>query len=453
MRLARIRRTALTAAVLAAMPATAFASAFQILEQSPARLGTAFSGTASTAEDPSTVFFNPAGMAQLEGRQYSVGGNVIAVVSGFDNNNSRAGDGTAFEQPLPGEEDETDDIGVVPNVYYVHPLNDEWTIGVGLNAPFGLSSSYADDWQGRYHATDSELQTINANITAAYAVNDNLSFGFGVSYQRADVTLDSEVDSFNACTQAGGSEAACASRHGGPGNRSADSSASIEGDDDDFVFDLSVHWQPVDGTELGVTWRQGASYDLEGEAEFDQSTSCAQDPRCSGALSVQEGDVEGEADLPDTLTLSASHELTGAWKVHGDLAWTRWSVLDEIEIVNQGNGRTVSTLELEYDDTFRVAGGATYAPEGPWTWRFGTAFDEAPQTDPELVTPRIPDEDRVWLSFGANYRLGPGSSLDFGYAHLFVDDVEIDSVEQGNRLRGEFDASVNIFGVQYTGRF
>jgi len=100
-----------------------------------------------------------------------------------------------------------------------------------------------------------------------------------------------------------------------------------------------------------------------------------------------------------------------------------------------------------------VAGGATYAPEGPWTWRFGTAFDEAPQTDPELVTPRIPDEDRVWLSFGANYRLGPGSSLDFGYAHLFVDDVEIDSVEQGNRLRGEFDASVNIFGVQYTGRF
>jgi long-chain fatty acid transport protein len=416
-------------------------------------LGTAFSGTASVAADPSTVFFNPAGMARLEGRQYSVGGNAIAVVSGFDNDNSRAGDGTAFERPLPGEEDQTDNIGRVPNLYYVHPLNDEWTIGAGLNAPFGLASSYDEDWQGRYHATDSELQTVNANVTAAYAVDDRLSFGFGVSYQHADVTLDSEVDSFFACTQAGGTEPTCASRHGGPGNRSADSSASIEGNDGAFVADLSVHWEPSEGPKLGLTWRQGASYELEGEASFDQSASCAQDPRCSGALSAQEGDVEGEAELPDTLTLSVSHDLASPWKFHGDLAWTNWSVLDEIEIVNESNGRTVSTLELEYEDTFRVAAGATYAPEGNWTWRFGTAFDQAPQKDPQLVTPRIPDQDRLWASFGANYRVSANSSLDFGYAHLFVEDVEINSVEQGNRLRGEFDASVDIFGVQYTGRF
>ena len=453
MKTTTIRRSALLVACAAALPAPAGASSFQILEQSPARIGTAFAGTASAAEDASTVFFNPAGMARLEGAQFSLGGNLIVVESTFDNEGSTAGTGSGLERPLAGNEDETDQPGFVPNLYYTRPINDRWTFGIGVNAPFGLASDYSDDWQGRYHATESELQVLNINPTFAYAVNDTLSLGFGLNYQYADTTLENEVDSFNACRGAGGGTGTCAAAHGGPGNRSADSSSEIEGDDDDIVADLSLHWQPTKRTAIGVTWRQGAEFDLEGDADFNRSASCAQDPFCSGALGALDGDIEATAELPDTLTLSASHQVNDRWTIHGDLAWTEWSSLQSISIDNTENGENVETLELEYDDTVRVALGTTYRPGGPWTWRGGVALDEAPQEDAEFITPRIPDADRAWVSGGFNYAWGEDLSIDVGYAHLFVDDVSINKTEQGNTLKGEFEASVDIFTVQANWRF
>ena len=350
----------------------------------------------------------------------------------------------------------------MPNLYYVRPINDRWTFGIGVNAPFGLASEYDDDWQGRYHATESELQTININPTFAYAVNDRLSLGFGVSYQHSEVTLENEVDSYNACTEAattvGGlgdaaAAGACASAHGGPANRSADSSSTIEGDDDDFVIDLSLHWQATDRTALGVSFRQGGDFTLEGSADFDASASCAQDPFCSGALAQLDGDVEAAASFPDTLTFSASHEYTNGLTAHADIAWTEWSTLQSIPIENTDSGEEINELELEYDDTVRVALGATYETDSPWTWRGGIAVDESPQTGSEFVTPRIPDADRTWLSAGFNYAFASDLSVDVGYTHLFVDDVSIDVVEQGNRLRGDFEASVDIFAVQANWRF
>lgn len=437
----------------ALVPGIAAASAFQILEQSPAKLGNAFAGTASSPDDATTIFFNPAGMARLGGPRFTAGGNLILVESAFNDDGSTAGTGTPFERPLPGKEDETDEAGLVPNLYYVRPLNERWTFGIGVNAPFGLASSYDNDWQGRYHATDSELRVININPTFAYSVSDRLSLGIGISYQRADTTLENEVDSFSACVSGGNTAGNCAAAHGGPGTRDSDSSAKIEGDDDDFVLDLSIHWQANDRTSVGATFRQGADYTLKGDADFSKSDSCRGDPFCSGALDTLEGNVKADAGLPDTLTVSVTHVLDDRWRLHGDVAWTGWGALQEIEIVNTDNGQTINTLELDYDDTVRIALGATYHDGGPWTWRGGIAFDEAPQTDRELVTPRIPDQDRTWLAFGLNYRFSADSSLDFGYAHLFVDDVKIESEEQGNTLRGEFDAAVDIFGIQGNWRF
>lgn len=448
-----IRRPVQLAVLLAALPPAAIASSFQILEQSPARLGTAFAGTASAADDATTVFFNPAGMARLDGRRRAVGGNLIVVNAEFDNDGSRAGDGTALERPLAGTEDSTDKPGLVPNLYYVRPIDDRWTFGIGVNAPFGLASGYDDDWQGRYHATESELQTVNINPAFAFAATDRLSLGFGLSYQYADVTLGNEVDSYNACRRAGAGVASCATAHGGPGSRSADSSARIEAHDDAIVADLSLHWRPTRRTAIGVTWRQGGDFTLEGDANFDPSASCAQDPFCRGALAALDGDVEAEAELPDTLTVSASHGLGDGWTGHADVAWTGWSTLQSIPIENTDSGRTINELELEYDDTVRVALGATWETGGDWTWRGGLAFDEAPQTDARFVTPRIPDADRTWLSAGFSYALARNRSIDVGYAHLFVDDVSVDSVEQGNRLRGDFEASVDIFGVHSNWRF
>src|SRR5690606_16870112 len=127
--------------------------------------------------------------------------------------------------------------------------------------------------------------------------------------------------------------------------------------------------------------------------------------------------------LPDTLTLSASQELNNNWSIHGDIAWTQWDSISTIEIVNSENNATVNTLDLQYSNTLRYALGTSYETDGAWTWRAGIAFDEAPQTDPNRISPRIPDHDRIWLSAGFNYAFADNLSIDVGYTHLFVDDA------------------------------
>jgi len=443
------RRTLALACTMALLPGAATAASFQILEQSPALQGTSFAGTASYAQDASTVFFNPAAMTQLEGAKLTLGGNLIMAQADFDNDGSTDPTGA----PLAGSNDETDETGFVPNFYYVRPLNDRWTLGVGVNAPFGLSSSYDDDWYGRYHATDSELQLININPTFAYRANDRVSLGIGVNYQMIDATLENQVDSFSSCVGATGSAAGCAGGGFGtavtPGNADQDSSAEVEGDDEDFTLDLSILFKVNDATTIGAVFREGGDFTLDGDASFDRSQACQTNVGCTGALDASEGDIEADVNIPDTLTISVSHMLDNRWTLHGDIAWTEWSSIDKVEIVAKDDGQVINTLNLDYDDTMRYAFGATYSDGGPWTWRGGVALDEAPQTDPEFQTPRVPDEDRTWLSAGFNYAFSDDASIDFGYTHIMVDDIDIDNTnEQGHTLTGDFDASVDILAVQ-----
>lgn len=452
-----IRRSALAAAVLATAPGAAVASSFQILEQSPSLQGTSFAGTATAAEDATTVFFNPAAMSELEGRTITVGASVILPDADFDNAGSTNSTGVA---PLPGPDDTTDEAGVVPSLYYAMPINERWHFGLGINAPFGLATDYDDDWVGRYHATDSELVVLNINPTFSWAATERLSLGFGLDYQRIDATLENEVDSFAACTGApGATPTACSSTALGtalaPATRSQDSSVEIDGDDDDVTLDLSLLFKFSEDTRVGASYRQGGDFTLDGDADFDQSAACQTNGGCSAVLSTLDGDIEAPVELPDVFTVSATHAVNDRLSLHGDIAYTQWSSIDTIEITNTDNGQRVSELELDYDDTVRVAAGATYRTGGAWTWRGGVAFDEAPQTDATLQTPRVPDEDRTWLSFGFNYAVSEDASIDFGYSHIFVDDIDIDNTDSGsgNTLTGDFDASVDILALQGTLRF
>ncbi|VUD61964.1 Outer membrane protein P1 [Thalassocella blandensis] len=423
---------------LIAVPFGASASSIQILEQSPAHLGKAFAGTASDINEASTVFFNPAGMTQFDEAMLSVGINALYIQSEFNDSGSNTG----------GDAGETDKPGYVPNLYYLRPLGDKWALGLGVNGPFGLASSYDRNWQGRYLATDSELSVANIDANLAYEFSDKFSAAIGVSYQKLDVTLENQVDSTLGVMP----------------DPSTDSRAKITGDDTAFVLNLSAHYQVSDSTSLGVAWRQGGEFDISGDAQFELNAACAPGEGyptgappapttgtlCAGALGARAGHVETKVELPDTLTLSASHRLNDQWTLHGDIASTQWSSIDVIEIMQTENEIVVDTLDLQYDNTMRYAIGVTYANESPWTWRAGFAMDEAPQTDPSLVTPRIPDQDRTWLSAGFNYAQSEAFSVDVGFAHLLVDDTEISNTDTttGHLVSGTFESSVNILSIQ-----
>lgn len=412
-------------AVLGVAPQIGSTASFQILEQSPAQLGKAFAGSGSDIQDATTVFFNPAGMSQLETNAASAGLNFIRPQSSFHNEASTTG----------GEESETDESALVPNLYSVTRLDERWTLGLGVSAPYGLSSSYSPDWYGRYIATDSELEVININATAAFALNEQWALGFGINYQSMDVTLESAVDS----------------TFGLAPNPATDSYAHIEGDDSDFVADLSVHWAPSDALAFGLLWRQGGSFDLSGQASFTLNDACTGE--CAAGIGARAGAAAAAVDLPDTFTLSGSYRVSPQWSLHADIARTEWSSIQQVLVMNTETGDPVSVLDLQYDDTHRFSLGTSFSPDSAWQWRFGVALDEAPQTDPGLVTPRIPDGDRTWLSAGLNYQYSETFSIDAAYTHIFVDDADINNVSASAagadyEVVGNFDSKVDILAVQ-----
>ena len=83
----------------------------------------------------------------------------------------------------------------------------------------------------------------------------------------------------------------------------------------------------------------------------------------------------------------------------------------------------------------------------------GFAFDQTPVNDTDR-TARLPDNNRLWLSFGGQYKLSKDGTLDFGYAHLFIKDAPINqNLGAGNQLTGTYKGSVDILGAQFAYRF
>jgi long-chain fatty acid transport protein len=115
-------------------------------------------------------------------------------------------------------------------------------------------------------------------------------------------------------------------------------------------------------------------------------------------------------------------------------------------------GTTLGVTPENWNDSYRYSVGANYRLNDKVILRSGVAYDETPVSD-AFRTARIPDESRTWLSFGAQYRLSSKSTIDVGYAHLFVEDARINKTESGVTLAGTYEASVDILSAQLTHNF
>ncbi|MCJ7500818.1 outer membrane protein transport protein, partial [bacterium] len=150
--------------MLAAGPAAA--GGFRIPEAGAKAMGfgNAFVGM---ADDPSAVQFNPAGITQLEGNRIQAG---VTSVSTHNDYTDLGGTKTSAE----------DGSFMPPSFYYTNHLGEgQWWIGLGVTAPFGLGT----EWKVgsfNYVATETLIEMVKINPSAAYRVNDQWSVGFGI---------------------------------------------------------------------------------------------------------------------------------------------------------------------------------------------------------------------------------------------------------------------------------
>lgn len=411
-----------------AFSSTIYASGYAIIENSASGMGQAFAGASAVAEDPSTVYFNPAGMMYLDGTQVTLGMHIVDSNARFKDKGSTNLAYAGVPQGSNGGN--AGDVFFIPNFYYVQDFAEKYKFGLGINAPFGLGTEYSDGWKGRYTSTKSELKSININPSLAFRANEKLSIGLGFNAQYMDVTLKKDI--YQA-----------ALGH-------SDGKAKVEGDSWDYGYNLGFIYELTPQTRLGMHYRSKISHKIEGDARFKNIS-----PYIAGLPKLANQDADADLDTPATFSISMTHQLNNKLTLLGDVTYTEWSNLEELRVTGD-NGATVSLVEENWDDVYRVALGMKYQYSDQWIFRTGIAHDETP-IDDDYRTSRIPGDDRFWLSFGASYTVSDNLTIDAGYSHLWVEDAKIDEeyalLTGSGTLKGEYDSDVNILSVQATWKF
>ena len=212
------------------------AAGFAINEQSVSAMGTAFAGRSSSALDASTVYGNPAGMSFLD-EQVSGGMALINAGSDIDDVHSNYRGSNAGDM-VP--------LAAIPFGYYVTPLDEQWTFGLGVFVPYGLATEYENNYQGRRFAKDSDVAVLAIQPTLSYRINEQWSLGAGVSANHIEGKLSSAVDPFAI-----------------PGS---EGEFKVEGDDWGWAYTVGLMFQATDATRIGLTYRSKVEYTLDGDA-------------------------------------------------------------------------------------------------------------------------------------------------------------------------------------------
>jgi long-chain fatty acid transport protein len=244
-------------------------------------------------------------------------------------------------------------------------------------------------------------------------------------------------------------------------NAGLEGGGRVEGDDDAWGFNIGLLLDVSDTTRLGVSYRSKIEYEVKGAVNFGPPVvthpiGAAIVTRASAAgAPLANGPVSVDIELPDIATISLRQQLGKSFTLLADVAWTGWSTVKELRVVRD-TGATVSVTPEYWEDAWRFAIGGAYEASDKLTLRAGVAYDESAVPD-STRTPRLPDTNRTWVAVGARWTPRDSLVLDFGYAHLFSDDVPLNqnagSTATSGFLIGDQESDIEVVSTQLIYRF
>jgi long-chain fatty acid transport protein len=456
---------AVGALALALGATNAFATGFYLNEQSGSGLGNAFAAGAAYTDDVSAMYWNPAALAKFPTMQGAAVLNIITPSIKFQNDASQP----AANQPLGNTGGDAGGYNFVPNMYLSVPINKDWTFGLAVNVPFGLTTEYDDGWIGRFQSLKSEIKTLNVNPAIAWKVTPQFAVGVGVSYQQIDATLTNNVNYSAALLQAAagagiapGSATYNAIAQSTPGLQSK---ATIDGNDWSWGWNIGFAWDATPQLRLAASYRSEIKYDVQGNIGFENpALPSTIPPALAPTINALAAGVNSQAlygrsvssdiTLPQNVNLSVLYQANPKWELMADAQWTGWSSIPELRFVSS-SPPALPPVPLEWDDTWKLSVGASYKVSDQWKARFGLAFDQTPVTSDPTV--RLPDSDRWWLSTGAEYKWTKNWKFDGAFTYIFADSPSFNqnqgSTAANGLVNGSYDASVWILAMQMTYTF
>ena len=300
---------------------------------------------------------------------------------------------------------------------------------MGVYSQFGLATEFAPDYVAGQIAGETEIVTVNTNVSVAYKMSEAITLGLGINHVYADAKI---VRNFGASalpvlaqTQA----------------------VHLEGDDQGYGWNVGLSYQLDSDNRFGIHYRSETDIVFAGDFSNQLPKGAPFYGTDSKAFS---GSVE--LTLPAIAEFSGSHQINENNTLHYSVLWTGWSSFKTLAAKVDGRG-TVFSKDENFSNSLRYALGADHQYSPELMLRVGLAYDKSP-ADPYHMSISIPDTDRMWYSFGARYQVSKNSSFDLAVSLLrgkTQNFVEKDGL--GQEWGFESKGHASVFGVQYNHSF
>jgi len=446
-----------------ALPSTASAQGFGVYEHGACAMGRAGATVADPCLDGSSIFFNPAGIAQLENKVVNGGVTLIAVAGDFTHQE------TLEVSDLPRT------AIPVPTFYLGVPLNNKLALGLGLFVPYGLETSWDEGAQGRFLGYNSKISAIYVQPTVAYRVNDWLSVGGGVDFNFVTVELKQHLDLSEQIVPGTSSTFATF----GIPNRTDFADAQLHGKGTTLGYNLGIIAKATDWISFGVRYlsRQKATID-GGEVKISQietglivpvdlplpsgtvqagtPVDALVAPLFADGQTLSDQGADAILRLPEQLVLGTVLQVSPKVKLLVDYQYTNWKVFETLPIEFEHIGTVV--LQEHSVATHGIRLGGEYAFSGDTQARLGFISHGAAAPD-ETVTPNLPEGPRSEFTAGFGTRITGGLRFDFAYQYIDQADRRGRSTDGGSDFPttaandGLYTFNAHVFGLSLIYKF
>ncbi len=369
--------------VLLALPQpVCLAGGFMIPHQTTRGLGLSNATTAGV-NDPSAVYYNPAALSEVNGNNLLVSGTYINVVNHVENSGRSA-------------RNQHDDSFVATVFANYHLPGTDLALGIGAYAPFGLQTTYEDDFT-RFAAQRTELKTIYVTPAISWRLSRHISVGAGVSWVHASGLFSRGLclDPVSSCTAPLGLEGRL---------RLTDTTNA-------FAYNLGILVKPNANFKLGFTYRSRV------DLRFDDA-----DVKIGGAFSTANARADvNPLPLPPVINVGLFYQITPVWGAEIVYEFSRWSEFKSFTatftpvpiFLPLGAPLAGFKLPERWQDTSTLRFGSYYSLTRNWELRGGITVEETPIPN-KTLNPAIPGADLLTLNGGLGYRW-QAFSFDLGY--------------------------------------